>query len=192
MRSENGTRWTTSPAPHPRRARASKQTASRRTAPPTRQTGRETGRHNETDKRGEARNEMNRNGQKRTGWDENKHEASSRECPETALTTSETSPETDTMEQIDQPQPRENEARTDQANNRHTPTTRPRPAQRPHRSTPRHPTRRTGRHEKAERNEERNGKQRDGTERRNGELAENTRRRTIRNHGYKQRPAEDL
>lgn len=36
---------------------------------------------------------MNKNGRKRTGWDENEHEASSRERPETALPTSETAPD---------------------------------------------------------------------------------------------------
>lgn len=44
-----------------------------------------------------------RSRQDRTRRNENEHEASSRECPETAIPTSETSPETDTMGQIRRP-----------------------------------------------------------------------------------------
>ena len=81
--------------------------------------------------RDEERDEMNKNGRKRTGWDENEHEASSRGRPETACQISETAPETDTMEQTDRPRPRENEASTDQASNR--PTDDPTPT---HRASP--------------------------------------------------------
>lgn len=130
---------------------------------------------------------MHKNGRKRTKWDENEHEASSRQCPETSIRTSETAPETDTMEQIDRP--------------RHERTGPRRPSKQPTRSptssTPvsphaQPPDTKNGETRKTKRNEERNGKQRDGTEKRDGERAENTRRRTIINHGYKQRPAEDL
>lgn len=75
----------------------------RRTATTTRHTGRGTGCHIEQSKRNEAREETHKSGRKRTKWDETEHKASSRRRPETAVPTSETAPETDTMEQIDRP-----------------------------------------------------------------------------------------
>lgn len=180
--------------PHSRNGTGKQTTARRRTDETTRHTGRETDRRNETRQTGRAGERTHKSKRNRTRKDGNEHEASSREFPETAHPTSETAPETDTMEQIDRP--RDTGKRGPHRPSKQPPDRRPdsptsSASASPHASPPdtkNGETRKGG----TERETERQASREAGRVRRDGERAESTRRRTIKHHGYEQRPAEDL